>query len=810
MVRVWWVVAIGLGLTLSLARGDSLPRRQSADWQADLIRSLIDEEMLDSAEAICARHFASTEASTDDAARWAIRWSSVRAARLTSTADWQPQAASAARQPIEKLLQAYPDHARRPWLETQLGIVDMATVRHAVLALAITPGQQDLQARGLDFVRSALRQWESTGDQIQALNPAGDEDLRALQQTLAIQRVEALLWRSRLFVSSSDDAIASATEAEQEARRALSQIGPGTRTHQRVMLLRAEALTAMGNPDQALQALDDVQSSANGQLSAEGLALQIRALMAKQDWNAAATQLNAYYGPVPERAPRSVELDLTRLAFMLAKVDSGADAQGQREQRLAAVADWLDAIERRSGVYARRRGEAEALRVVRVKPNGGDTRLLAAEAARQLRSGNTRQAGQLLAQAAAASDDAAAALKYAAQAAAVLKSVDRIAEAAEVLTATAMQHSRHESAPGLHLQAAWLIAEAMRQDGDSDVAVLQSILEATARRWPETPESRQAVDWLVRLLEANRGYADAAGWVLSDRYPPSVASIRQGGRLWQAALRQRLATEQGAAEQDAVGELLDQALASLQSPAAGEPAERSAQRRVQRLRLVALFAPPDDLRQRWGELGVVAEDAFAASLLKFRREAVNADTLVVPVEGVAAEDAQLWQQTLADAVQRLQRDGQGNAAERARLGKGMLRLLDAMDEPPAGVERLRARALAWSGQWQQAEQLFQKQIDASPGDLKAVRAAAEGLAESANPQAKRLAIEYWTRIAAGVPQGSGAWHQAKLATIRLHLAVQDRQAAIKLGRYVLITRPPEDQALREQYEQLLREAGEQP
>ncbi len=806
MFRFCVAAAIGWGLLLGLARADSLPRRQSADWQADLVRSLIDDEMLDSAEAICVRHFGLTEASTDDAARWAIRWSSVRAARIPSAPDWQPTSATAARQPIEKLLQAYPDHPRRLWLQTQLAIIDMATVRHAALALAVTPGQEELQTRGLEFVTTALRQWESVVEQIQTLNPAGDEELRALQQTVGIQRVEALLWRSRLFVPSSDDFIASATEAEREARQALSQLGPGTLMHQSVMLLRAEALTAMGNPDQALQVLDDVQRMANGQLSAEGLALQIRALLAKQDLTAAGKQLNAYYGASPERAPRAVELDLARLAFLLAAVDSSSDAEGQREQRIGEVADWLDAIERRSGVYARRRGEAETLRVVRVKPHGGDTRLLAAEAARQLRSGNTRQAGELLAQAAAATEDAADALRYAAQSAAVLKSIDRPAQAAEVLTAVAIQHPQHESAAGLHLQAAWLIAEAMKQDGDSDVAVLQSILEATAQRWPATPESKQAVDWLVRLLEAQQQYAEAAEWALSDRRPTSLASIRQGSRLWQAALRQPDLDRERLDRERLDRERLDRALASLQGSSAQEPPEWTAERKTQQLRLAALFAEPDDLRQRFGGAAAVSEDALVASLLKFRRERVSADSLVIATDGAAAEAADAWQQTLVDAVDRLQRDGQVNVAERSRLGEGMLRLLDALGQQADPHGSLRARALAWAGQWQPAEQLFQKRIEASPGDGEAVRAAAEALGESADPQAKRRAIEYWTQIAAGVPQGSDTWHQAKLASIRLHLAVRDPAAAAQLGRYVLLTRPPADQALREQYEQLLQQA----
>ncbi len=801
----WLVVGLAiqvglLGFAAPLA-AQRLPQRQTADWQADLITALMDADLLASAESICERHLQRTDAASDEAARWAIRLSSVRTQRIARQPDWNPRLTPQAKQPLENLLKAYPDHPRRLWLRTQLAIAELATVRHAAVGLAIAPEQPKLQDLGQQAAANCLRELEAVADEVRAQNPAQDRDLLALQQTLGLQRVDALLLRGRLYPPGSDSAIASSTAADAAAREVLSRLPPGTQTHQNMQLLRAESLIAMGQPEDALQVLDTVRRAANGALSPRGLALQARALLARPDLPAAMKLLSTYYGADPPAAPRSVEMDLARLQWLL--LASEAADEAKRKALLGEIANWLDAIESRGGDYARRQAESQTLRVVRVQPSGGDTRLIAAEAARQLRAGHARQAGELLTQAATVATDPELSLRYAAQAAAILRSAGRAAQAAEVLTESAQRHADAAAAAAIHLQAAWLVAEAMQREGDGDSTALQSILIATAEQWPASPQRQTAADWLVRIFEAKQRYADAARWTLSNPRP-SVETLRRAGDLWQAALR--------SADDDQVTELLTAALQSFAVTEADASPDAVAARDAQRQRLATLFADPKPLRELAAEnsssTAATPLERLLESLFLFRRHGTRAETLVIeiPPESKAAAGP-----TIDDAVNRLFRDGEQQPRDRARVGAAILRLLSAT-APNAGQSRSdshamsKARALAWSGQWAEAAAQFDTMIAARPGHLPTIRTAANSLSESSVDDAKRRAIPYWGKIASGVPLGSEAWHQAKQAAIRLHLAIGERAEAARLCRYIMLTRPPQDAAVKASYEALLAEA----
>ncbi|WP_153558438.1 tetratricopeptide repeat protein [Roseimaritima sediminicola] len=798
------LVLVPLG---SVAAAAELPGRRSADWQADLISALVDAEMLDSAETICARRFAATDLSSDAAARWAIRWSSVRAARLRLSTQWTEALAEAARQPIERLLQAYPDHARADWLKVQLGIVQLATVQHAALQLAVTPDEPAIQQRGLQYAADALRRWQAVGDRIDQQTPATRPELRDLLQTIRQQRLQTLLWRGRLFAPESESRIASATEAEREAREVLSQTSPDSSAHQQARRIRAEALIAMGRSEDALQWLSaDAAAAAGTAESAALLALRIEALLAAGDLQAADQLLRGYFGADPSAVAAPLELQLVRLDYLLRTKPASTSDDGPADPDLDALADWLDVIERQHGVYARRRAEAKTLRVVRVRGDQGDSRLLAAKAGQELRSGNLSAAAALLVQAAEAETEAAAALKYATQAAAVLARIgssDSWSQAADILQRVSQRHPGHAKAPAAHLQAAYLVAQGMQKTASSDDGRLRQLLQQTVRTWPDSPQASTAIDWLVRLLEAGRQHAAAARWRLSGGATASVETIRRAARLWQTALRENA--------YDAA--LLAEAVRSFRTAVTqvDEPPVVAASQAAA-ARLITLFADLSTLRNASLESVMDTGDPAIAALYRFRRNGLDPATLL-PGQGELGTDEDGRQNTL-DAVRRLLADGQTEAGQRRRLGQGILRLLDAFADSPSDAQspavgqptrlaELRSRALVWTGQWQQADALWQRRIAESPDDLQVIRRAAEVLGEAEERAGKSRAIEYWTRIAAGLPQGDPAWHDAKLATIGLHLAMGDRTEAAKIARYVLLTRRPSDPETVARYQRVL-------
>ncbi len=81
--------------------------------------------------------------------------------------------------------------------------------------------------------------------------------------------------------------------------------------------------------------------------------MQVRVDVANEHIPKAQARLAAFYGDATETAPRSIEMDLARLDFLM------------RSDRGSEVGAWLDVIERRGGAYARRRAEAISLASLR-------------------------------------------------------------------------------------------------------------------------------------------------------------------------------------------------------------------------------------------------------------------------------------------------------------------------------------------------------------------------------------------------------------------------------------------------------------
>jgi hypothetical protein len=74
------------------------------------------------------------------------------------------------------------------------------------------------------------------------------------------------------------------------------------------------------------------------------------------------------------------------------------------------------------------------------------------------------------------------------------------------------------------------------------------------------------------------------------------------------------------------------------------------------------------------------------------------------------------------------------------------------------------------------------------------------LGSSSDAAVRDEAIKLWDELAAGTKQGSRAWHEAKLAGIRLLATSGKKAEAQRRAKYILLTTPAIDDDLTRQYQ----------
>ncbi|MEX0825055.1 MAG: hypothetical protein WD119_02765, partial [Pirellulaceae bacterium] len=591
-----------------------------------MISVLVERRMNDTAASICRRHFSEADPRSEAAARWAIRWSMVQASDMLRSESVSEDDVEAAKQPVAGLLQSYDQHDRQLWLRTQLAMVDFAAAQHAAVAYAVAAHRNDLQSLGSERISSTLRQLdgieESLNTELSRVASARDEttvtsaELIALQQNVGKQRVAAYLLRSNLFPDRGEDAIASATQAVAAADAVLTRMQADASLRPEVILLKAEAVYRSGDAASAEQLLDDLQQSLHGALPPEALALQVRIAVERSPAKAAEI-LASYYGSDPATAPVSIEMDLARLRWLLERSD--LEESATNDQATAQIADWLDAIQRRGGVYARRRGEAEALQRLRVAPGSSDVRLLAAEAAKRLREGDAIAAADLLVQAAESAPQPEQAIKYAQQAAAVYLSEQEPGGASEILVKTARAHRSEPAAAKAHLQAALVTSKMLKASGEADVEPLIELLKEHAAVWPRESTTESVVPWLLSILNASRRHAEAARFSMNQA-EPSAEDIRRAGEFWRSALR---VIDDSQEQQPFVDEAIDLFMSTR-----GQPPGVHGAAKWQAVWVAALFGTRSQLRGVQSQSAESPDEAataeelfrFIRSLVRFRLE----------------------------------------------------------------------------------------------------------------------------------------------------------------------------------------------
>lgn len=791
---------MGAVLAAAAPAAESPTGRRTTDRNADLIAALIDQGQYGVAEAICQRHLAVAPGGTPENAAWSIRLSSVRIAGLLAAGVDEDEAWRAAREPLERALSGYESSALAPWLQLQRLLVELARSESRGMRFLANPADtatRDAMLEGLRGAIAGLRELDARlAEMIPLVNAgrlpeaAAAADLIRLQQTVRHRVVEALLLRGDAYPPGSDDALAAATEAEQAAESLLQSSAADATAREAAVRMRAEARRRSGDPGAAVALLQSFLQE-NGSVEPATIAELVLAELEQGHREEAAQWLDAFYGERPAAAPRSLEMDLARLRYLTHDAEAAA-TRGE-------IAAWIEQIGHRNGAYARRRAETEMLQVVRVEPSEGNATLMAARAGELLRSGRPQgaaEAAHLLAEAslAAERDDPAEAFRLGVQSGAVLVKLGRHAEAARQFAAVATRMADQPHAAAVHFEAARQqakhLAAAPPEQAAAASEAVERMLEDQLRRWPESEEAIAARLWLIRIREAAGEFARAAEVAL--RLPTGAvewpAAIRQAGRLWRQALA---ASDDPRQRQETASQALA-ALARVAQPHAAIAAE-------ERNLIAAVTLDREPLQANWVQSPPADdEDAlgdFAADLHRVRLGSVDPRGIALSVPDVPDRETIVYL-----ALQRLRDDAAAYPAERERLGRSMLRIIEGAGSGGPAREFLEAEAMALSGDWRAAAERIERIAEGPPRQPAALRRGAQLLGSLDDPQAKERAIEIWSRLSAGLPKGSDGWHEAKLATIELMAARGDASEAAKLARFVLLTQPPADPTLKAAYQ----------
>ncbi|MGI9472481.1 MAG: hypothetical protein ACR2NZ_13150, partial [Rubripirellula sp.] len=400
------VVLSGMGRSvLSETAFSAAVQRTTNDREADLVRALVDAARFDDALSLCRTKSRGADPEGDQQAKWTIRQSEVLTARQMASDRFDEVELEVVQAPVRALLAAYPDHRRSKFLESQLLASQRQAAFHAVLRAAVSPADDDVREMAARKLLKAMSDVLDLAGQVQDARALLDtnrdpasipliKDMVRLEQTLQVDAVSLALVQTELFDEGSADRIAAATKAEQAADDAIGRLPFGTAARNEVERLKVEAMFRAQQLDRADQAFSELARAMGEPIPAKLLSLLIRLRLAQGRVDQAGQLLLEFFGAQPESAPRSEAMDLARLEFLL------------RRNERDGVGNWLDAIQRRGGAYARRRAEAVSLSRLRAGSDteGGpslDPSLIAAQGQDWLRRGEPGRAGDLLAAAAA-------------------------------------------------------------------------------------------------------------------------------------------------------------------------------------------------------------------------------------------------------------------------------------------------------------------------------------------------------------------------------------------------------------------------
>lgn len=765
-----WIALSILLLPLAAAKTDQdFVRRKTDAADSDLISELLALGMIETAARIGEQRLSESQSDADAKAKWIMESTRIKiAAMLRDVPEAAPQRREQAAGEIDRFLTDYPDHPRALWLQFQRESIEIADNHRAVLMAIVKPSDDPARDEVTKrIIRASSRLQElskAIDDQLAIERSKSPESIRAselgsLALAVANRRIELAMLRGDLFEEGSDDFVASANESLAASRGLLDSLPPGADGRDELVKQFAESLRRTGELEQAAAILSQLLETNPGDDAARALAVKVAIDL--NDLPRAETLLQ---NNEAASVSSTLELDLARLQFAVARAKNAAAAPSQRE-----IGDWIQRIGMRHGDYARRRAEQWVLSSSTGSSSSElDPRIVIAHAAGQVREGKSQQAGEWLASAAHRTRDPAAAFQLATAGAAAFRQADQFPSAARLLREVALAHFEHAEAAKLHLQAAILLAD--KASPDSIIEHLQECLAT----WPQDAVTMSAADWLVRLHEA-RGELDAAARVASggDRAWFSAQWVERTGQLWTRAILAVPVSERELLAKQAT-DLLDR-----------EGVRERSESVVAKLRI--LFSDPGQMTSATGQS---VEGTWLHWLYRIRQGQTAVET----------PDLEAVERSLRiAAADRLISDGEASKLNRAALASAILLLVG----PEPSLQS--AQAFGWKQDWSRCESILTELQQNHPQDLGLARSAARLLSSGDSESAKRAGLRRWTLLSAQLEQGSDQWHAAKLAAIKVMQSLGDHDEASRLASYVLLTQPPTDPAVKAQYQAVAAE-----
>ncbi len=786
-------------------------KRQTDSAENDLISALISRNQLELAARVCESHLNETQLDDDTVARWLIQAARVdtamdaqqdasnnEAALAASDSDYQQRLASTER--IEKFLAIHPDYPQRAWLQLQRLLNELSLITRQALTVLVSSGDQRLAGRErilARIVRAQSELKELTKEVEQQINearsrtPASSEvqDLVMLVYLIAEKRLQTVLLQSDLFDVSSQDSIASATEAMSATKLMLDSLPAGSQTRSKFLQLHAEALRRLSRFDEAIAAINEALTidPRSSDLVATAMRIEIAAgrLAQVRKW------ISKFQ---PSDRDTDLEFHLAMLEFTIAEAKQTSSSVDQQ-----VLSQQIQRIRERFGAYAKRRAEQIALGVISPESSEiSDPQLLIALAGQRLRDGQADDAVDSLMTAARATTNAKDAITLTIAAAAIERKRQAFSSAADYLREISLAHVDHADAPKLHYQASLL----MRDHWPAPALIEQ--LQEFLITWPRDPLASDAVKWLDQLSVATEAYAASAqalttvGLARSDE-----ALLRTAYDRWTTAI-----ARSGPAERQ---RLAEDAIKQLQSPANNIASSLSLQLALQCLPVTqvqpvakpafALLQQRDCflwLAQARG-LSILGNDPNATSTGKPDSFTTDERTLVI---ARLVEDAH---PTIDSQLNRTDRRDTASieAAKQSplvqsRVGKALLEL-DRLKSLPLDTK---IQAYDWTADYATSRLLIPADLQASDHLATSI---ASTLASSADAESRRVAMTLWNQIAARLTLGSTAWHQAKLAILDLLVASDQQAEASRLANYILLTQKPTDSTIVARYQMYLKQ-----
>ncbi len=524
----------------------------------------------------------------------------------------------------------------------------------------------------------------------------------------------------------------------------------------------------------------------------------------------------------------SADYDFATLETLIALWRAAAN-----DKEAPAAKAWQDKavemaqfIEETHGPYWGRRSDQALVRALPQGAGGAGIELLSRTADNLYLKGEFDQAVAAYDQAATGARSAgneAAAFDLAYKAALVQEKRKLHDDAATRFCTFALQHSSQPQAAEAHLRGAWNQAKLAAEDAAAQQEYL-AMLAKHLTTWPESETAGQAKLWLGKWHAGQQSWAEAVSAYVavprqSQHFAAAVAAVAP---CWQELLRDLART--------------------------GKSVEEEATRAASYYESVVL-GPENKLPEKWTAVERLAALEEAKILLDYRRDQYHQAESILRTALDSGRDAPAqWQEEARsqlvvaiagqpgrrdDALKLLEGIGQASPAQLLDLLDGLsvaiarapadvrseiagvqvqaVELLwpqRARLEKPAALalERIRAEALAATGQRQQALAAFAGLAKANPDSGPVQEAYADFLLAGVDKESLTQALDQWRRILARARPRTELWFKAKYSLALAQYRLGDKKEAATRLRYTLETPPGLDGTTwKKRFEELLKQ-----